>query len=371
MDYLRYYLGVLMQLTGIAGILAGGGWAWLGVAQLPLFAIIDPLIGEDTRERKVDSDTLMDIPVVLCCLLGPVVLALIAWRVGHGGLSGVEIAGMIATGAWLAVIPVVPATHELYHKRSPWKYAVGTYTQVPYLDCTRSVAHMMGHHLFVGTPKDADTPLRGESMYGFLVRTIPANYAELYRMEADVARKWGRSVWSPQGRFPKAIAAYLVFVVAMIVIGGLAGAVAAVVSTVIARLWVEAFNYLQHCGLVRVESEPVTPNHVWNHLSTLTRLAAFEITNHCEHHLDAYIPYYRMRPDAGGPRMPSGFLCFMVALFPPLWNRLVLWPRLREWDLHHATPAERELAREANRRAGWPDWIGEAEATGKPAASLA
>src|ERR1051325_9061429 len=365
MDYLRYYLGVLMQLSGIAGILAGGGWTWLGGAQLPLFAILDPLIGEDERERKVASDALMDIPVVLCSILGPVVLAVIAWRGGQGGLSGLEIAGMVASGAWLGVIPIVPATHELYHKRTPWKYALGTYLQVPYLDCTRSTAHMMGHHLFVGTPKDADTPLRGENMYGFMLRTIPANYAELYKMETDAAAKWKRSVWSPQGRFTRAIGAYLVFVAILVVIGGPVGAAAAVTSTVIARLWVEAFNYLQHCGLVRVESEPVGPQHVWNHLSTLTRTAAFEITNHCEHHLDAYIPYYRMKPDTDGPRMPSGFACFMVALVPPLWNRLVLWPRLKHWDLHLATPAERELARAANRTAGWPDWLGE---EGHPAA---
>ena len=65
MDYLRYYLGVLMQVTGIAGILAGGGWAWLGVAQLPLFAIVDAMLGEDTREREVTSDGLMDVPVVV------------------------------------------------------------------------------------------------------------------------------------------------------------------------------------------------------------------------------------------------------------------------------------------------------------------
>ncbi|MGH7898273.1 MAG: fatty acid desaturase [Candidatus Binatia bacterium] len=369
MDTLRYYLGVAMQLTGIAGVLAGGAWAWLGVAQLPLFAIVDPLLGEDERERDVRSDALMDVPVVLCCLLGPIVLAVIAWRVGQGGLSAAEIAGMIATGAWLAVIPVVPAAHELYHKRSPWKYAIGTYTQVPYLDCTRSVAHMMGHHLFVGTPKDADTPIRGESMYGFLLRTIPANYAELYQMESDAARKWGRSVWSWQGRFTKAIAAYLAFLAATTLIGGWAGAAAVFAATVIARLWVEAFNYLQHCGLVRAEGEPVGPQHVWNHLSTLTRTAAFEITNHCEHHLDAYAPYHRMRPDADGPRMPSGFLCFLVALVPPLWNRLVLWPRLREWDRRHATPAERALAREANRRAGWPDWL--SDASDEPEASLA
>ena len=49
----------------------------------------------------------------------------------------------------------------------------------------------------------------------------------------------------------------------------------------------------------------------------------------------------------------------MIALVPPVWYRYVLWPRLRHWDLNLATPAERELAREANRKAGWPDWLGE------------
>jgi len=35
-------------------------------------------------------------------------------------------------------------------------------------------------------------------------------------------------------------------------------------------------------------------------------------------------------------------------------------PRLKNWDLNFASPAERVLAREANRRAGWPDWLAEA-----------
>ena len=87
------------------------------------------------------------------------------------------------------------------------------------------------------------------------------------------------------------------------------------------------------------------------------RIAIAGIGN-CAQALLSGIEYYRMHPDTDGPRMPSGFVCFMAALVPPLWNRRVLWPRLRDWDLHHATPAERELAREANRRAGWPDWIG-------------
>jgi p-cymene methyl-monooxygenase len=363
MDVFRYYLGFICQLIGIGGIVVGGPWAWAGVAQLPIFAALDPLLGDDLRERKAPrNEALMDIPLVLCAVFGPITLAVLAWKVGQGGLGAFELLGMIASGAWLALVPVVPAAHELYHKRSPWKYALGTYTQFPYMDCTRSAAHMMSHHIHVGTPKDADTPIRGENMYSFILRTIPENYRELYNLEKEALAKRGLSVWAWQGRFTKAIVAYLAFLGVLLVVGGPAGLAAGFAATLIARLWVEAFNYLQHVGLIRVPGEPIEPRHVWNHLGTVTRVAAFEITNHCDHHQDAYVPYYKMRPDEDGPRMPNAFLCFLAAVFPPLWKRSILWPRLKDWDLHHASPAERALAREANRKAGWPDWFDEAPA---------
>jgi len=372
MDVLRYYFPVICQLIGIGGIVAGGPWVWLGVAQLPLFAVLDPLFGDDLRERKVtSSDAIMDIPVVLCALLGPLTLVFLAWKVGQGGLTTVEQLGLISSGAWLALVPVVPAVHELYHKRSPWKYALGTYAQFPYMDCTRSVAHMMSHHNFVGTPQDADTPIRGESMYSFVMRTIPANYRDLYQLEKATLAKRDLSVWSWQGRFTKAIVAYLIFLALLFAVGGSYGLAAGFAATLVARLWVEAFNYLQHAGLIRVPDEPVANRHVWNHLGTITRVLALEITNHCQHHLDAYVPYYKMKPDADGPRMPNAFLCFLVALIPPLWYRLILWPRLRNWDLNYATEGERALAREANRNAGWPDWLEESSATPTSLASAA
>lgn len=45
-----------------------------------------------------------------------------------------------------------------------------------------------------------------------------------------------------------------------------------------------------------------------------------------------------------------------MALVPPLWFA-VIKPRLRDWDERFATPKERELARLANRQAGWEDWL--------------
>jgi hypothetical protein len=59
--------------------------------------------------------------------------------------------------------------------------------------------------------------------------------------------------------------------------------------------------------------------------------------------------------------MPSAYPCFSASLFPPLWNRLILWPRLKRWDEQVSTSAERELARAANRKAGWPDWFANIE----------
>jgi hypothetical protein len=365
----RYCFGVVAQLIGIAGILAGGPWAWVGVSELVAFAIADAFLGDDLRERASGlRDSVMDVPVVICAALGPLVVVAVAWKVGQGAVGPLATAGMIASGAWLALIPGVPALHELYHKRTPWKYAVGTYLQLGYMDCTRSVAHAMSHHIHVGTPKDADTPLRGESMYAFIVRTIPGNYRELYELEKTAMAKKGLLVWSPRGKFVKAIATYAAFLVVLFVVGGFGGMAAGFTSTLIARVWVEAFNYLQHVGLIRVPGEEVTGHHVWNHLGTITRAAALEITNHCTHHLDAYVPYYRMPPDVGGPRMPNAFLCFLAAAVPPLFNRLILWPRLEHWDRNIATPGERALAREANRKAGWPDWAADPHSASTAAA---
>src|SRR5260370_35217651 len=101
-------------------------------------------------------------------------------------------------GGWWAGARVVPAVHELYHKRSPWKYALGTYAQFPYMDCTRSVAHMMNHHNYVGTPQDADTPLRGQSMSSFVRRTIPPNNRDLYKLEKATPATRAVSRWSVQ-----------------------------------------------------------------------------------------------------------------------------------------------------------------------------
>ncbi|MGH7964241.1 MAG: alkane 1-monooxygenase [Candidatus Binatia bacterium] len=362
MDYLRYYIGPLMQLIGIAGLLAGGGWVWAGIGTFFSLTFIDPLFGEDERRRTMTSQTMADFPIYLAAFLGLIVYFALAWQAGQGNLSALEVIGMILSAGWLSVVPMVPALHEMYHKRFPLRRFFGVYLQVVYGDASRGLAHMNTHHLHVGTSRDPDSPPRGETAYQFIPRAIIENWREGYALEkASLARR-GLSPWSIHGQFPKAILAQLLLSASLGVIGGWQAVAVGLGATALARMWIELFNYFQHYGIVRVDGKPVEKRHVWNHLSTFVRTAGFEITNHADHHLDAYIPYFKLVPDTNGPRMPGFLTCFWASLIPPLWFKYIAQPRLRDWDTRFASPEERALAREANRRAGWPDWFVEKEA---------
>ena len=360
-DYARYYLTFSLQILTAAGLVLGGGWAWLGLSTLFLFAVLDELLPLDLAPRKMNSRRLASIPLWLCTVCGPLLVLILAWTAAHGHFSGIHWAGAIISTAWMSVIAYVPASHELYHQRGWLAQVVGTYGQVVYLDCTCNVGHTVGHHIDVGTLADSDTAVRGRTLYSFTPQAVVDSTRMSWRIESDALEKRGHGRWSWRHKVYKAIVAQLLFFVLALALAGWVGAAAALASTMVARLWVESFNYFQHYGIVRVAGKPVARRHVWNHLGFFTRIVAIEITNHADHHLDSYIPYYKLRPDTTAVRMPNVFLCFLTALVPAVWHKFIIMPKLKEWDLKFASAEEREIARAQNLAAGWPDWFQEKE----------
>lgn len=356
-DYARYYLTFGLQLLTAAGLALGGHWAWLGLSTLLAFAVLDELVPNDHAERRMNSRALASIPLWLCTVSGPLLVLVLAWTAAHGHFSGIDWAGAIISTAWMSVIGYVPPSHELYHQRGWLPQLVGTYGQVVYLDCTRNVGHTVGHHLDVGTVLDSDTARRGRNLYGFTAQAVIDSTLLSSRIESDALEKRGYSRWSWRHKAWKAVAAQLVFHTIAYAVAGWVGVAAALVSMVVARFWVESFNYFQHYGIVRAVGKPIARRHLWNHLGFFTRIIAFEITNHADHHLDSYIPYYKLKPDTTSIHMPNVFLCFLCALIPPLWHNVIIKPALKEWDLRFASAEERELARQQNLAAGWPDWF--------------
>ena len=139
------------------------------------------------------------------------------------------------------------------------------------------------------------------------------------------------------------------------------------VSVAGSKLFLEALNYYQHYGLVRVPGGTVQKHHAWNHLGAVIRPVGMEITNHTNNHLDSYTKFYDLQPEPDAPQMPSLFLCFMSGLIPPIWFEFIAKPRLKDWDQRFATAEEQELAMKANEKAGWPRWLDDADPQLAPA----
>jgi alkane 1-monooxygenase/p-cymene monooxygenase len=264
---------------------------------------------------------------------------------------------------------MVPVTHELYHQRGWFSRFLGLVGQIVYFDCTRSVAHVIGHHIDVATTTDSDTSLRGKDLYSFTVGALVESTHTSLRAECDALEKRGKGRWSLGHRLWKAIAMMIVMQTPIYFIAGWHAVALCMLTMFIARVWAESFNYFQHYGLVRAPGAPIAARHVWNHLHPLSRIFGWEIVNHADHHLDSFKPYHVLVPDASAVKMPSVFICFLTALIPPVWQNFVAKPALKEWDLTKATAEERRIARQQNLDAGWPDWFSEVDA--RPARAAA
>jgi hypothetical protein len=358
MDYLRYYLASIVQLIAYAGFLLGGDWVWLGIASLPALAVIDSLFPNDMAPRRMRKGFLADLPVWLATLLAPgLYVAAAYWVARAPDATWPQYIGAVLSLGWLSVVPLVPSSHELYHQRGKLRRFVGRYAQICYLDCTREIAHVVGHHIHVATSKDGDTAPRGTPLYVFTAKAVVSSTIEALQTESDALEKIGKGRWSIGHRLYKALLAQLIAQSILFAIGGWRANALALAGMILARFWIESFNYFQHYGLVRIEGTPIARRHVWNHLRPLSRIMGFEITNHADHHTDSFAAYYQLVPDRRWIPMPSVFVCFFSALIPPIWHEAVIKPALKRWDNEMASEEERKLAREQNRKAGWPDWF--------------
>jgi hypothetical protein len=358
-DYLKYWTAVLVLGVAFAGFSLGGNYVWLGIITFPVLAMLDTLAGNDFSVRKMNNASLANIPIWLCAI-GPVLLYLaFAWRLSVEDLTGWQMVGGVLSVAWMGVVPFVPASHELYHMRGAFPRMVGHYAQLCYLDCTRDIAHVINHHIDVATIEDGDTAPRGKSLYSFTGKALIESTLFAQKMEGDALKKRGFSPWNIRHRGYPALLALAIFHTVLFAIGGWTAVGLGLCGQLVARCWVESFNYFQHYGLIRLKGAPIGRRHVWNHLGWFSRTVAFEITNHADHHLNSYQVYYKLTPHKESIPMPSVFVCFLSALIPPLWHELIIKPALKRWDLEFANAEERSLAAKQNAAAGWPDWQNE------------
>ncbi|MEY4416416.1 MAG: hypothetical protein RIQ53_3709 [Pseudomonadota bacterium] len=364
-DYFKYLLSPALLGLHVWGLWQGGPMTWLGLAALLAILCVDMLLPLDFSERDLRAAWLYDVQVTATVVAGFVQIGLFAWWVGQGHFdTPLSLAGAFAGTALYGFVVAAPAVHELMHRKTPVMHLLGRIGLWLIYDPWREITHVVTHHLKVATPDDPDTARRGEAVYPYLVRSFVGQFQDAVALEREMWTKRGRAWWHPMNHWVGSLAGLAAYTAALVWLGGWSGAAWAIASSLVGpRLMLEFFNYVNHYGLVTDTPGQFQRRHTWNHLTPFVRILALEITNHAGHHEDPYKPFYRLTPDRDGPRQPHFLLCILAALLPPLWFALIK-PRLRDWDERHATPRERELARQANRAAGWEDWLVSARPSG-------
>jgi len=217
-----------------------------------------------------------------------------------------------------------------------------------------AIEHPYGHHLSVGTDRDSSTAFRGESVNRYFLRTMPQDYQVAWEIETGRLQKLGAPIWSLKNRLLRGWAGELAIAVFMLWISGLFGLFWFLIAALHTHFTYKLGTYAQHYGIVRVPGSEIKIHHSWTCNNRMTNWFSGNIGRHTDHHLEPEREFWHLRPFAEAPQNPYPYLSLLLmATIPSLWHRI--WaPVLIEWDEHWASPEEREIARQANRRSGVP-----------------
>lgn len=367
LNYLRYFGTHVLLLVTLAGLLAGGAWYWAGLAAGVVIWIggdaFSLPVGPTPRYRH---EVVLDL--ALYSLFPPLVAlaVLYAWTLSPGDLFGIGAWASRAAGydaiaargragpldylgaAWSFALTVALAgilvAHELVHRtRDRLAMWVGRWQLAIAFNASLEIAHVFGHHSEVGTPLDPATARRGENVYRFFVRSTVGQVFQAWRIES--ARLAGRpramrilANRVVHGFLRAGLVAGLFFAA-----GGWFALGMFLLASLYNKLLLEALNYMEHYGLVRVPGTPIEQRHSWNSRSAFSHAVLFNLPYHADHHARAGVHYPALHGSDAAPVLGKGYLATLpLVLIPPLWQRLIA-PRLARWDRLQATPAERAL----------------------------
>ena len=204
--------------------------------------------------------------------------------------------------------------HELIHRTRGFERAMGAflYMQVNYGHF--ETEHTLGHHVWVGTPRDPATARAGHTLFQFLPQPLLGQVGSAWRLTPGRTARW--------------ISTQVIFLAVLAVTLGGAAVALHIAQSVVAVLMLETINYVEHYGLSRREIRPgvyekVTEVHSWNSLHRMTNWFLFNLGRHAEHHAHPRVPYQKLKTTERPRTLPYGYSAMLIlAWFPPIWRRL-------------------------------------------------
>lgn len=341
---LPFWSALLFVPLAIVGPAFGGLWVLaLPFAVWNATLLLDLAAGSDetaldpaTPERDIfwhHAATLVWPPVQTAIIFGSV-----AWVTSAPHLSPLEaVVIFLGVGSLSGAVGIVFA-HELMHQKSRAERWLADILMTQVLYGHFRSEHLIVHHAWVGTPRDAVTARLGEGFHAFFLRVLPQCLRSAWAAErARLARK-GLPVWDRSNPFWRYGALQLFWLLAALVLGGWAGVALFLFQALVAIWQLELINYIEHYGLTRKHLgegryERTLPRHSWDDSHSVSRGVFINLPRHADHHAQPgrRFPLLQTLGEGEAPRLPFGYSAMTaLALVPPLWRR-VMNPRVRRW----------------------------------------
>lgn len=341
---LPFWLSLGMIPLALLGALRGG-WA---TALLPAYGwlmvtVLDALLGRETENpdpATPEADlfwyrliTLLWFPLQFATLFG-----LIRFVTHGAGLSLAEVLVLFfGMGVISGTVGLVYA-HELLHQRNRVERWLGDLLLASVLYSHFRTEHLLVHHHYVGTPRDAVTARYNEGFHRFFWRVLRECPRSAWRAEVQMLARAGRGPWHRSNPFWRYAALQTGMLALACAAGGLAGLGLFLFQALVAVWQLELTNYVEHYGLTRRHLgegryEHVLPRHSWNADHRASNWLLINLQRHSDHHYrpDRRFPLLQTYSAEAAPQLPLGYPAMTaMAMIPPLWRRRMN-PRVRAW----------------------------------------
>lgn len=338
---------LLLPLAWIGAV--WGGWTvlLLPVVTWYLFSAVDAALG--LNKENADPETAEDqlfwyraITMIWPALQFVTLFALVSYVPRAAHLGTLERIGLFYGVGVMTGSIGINYGHELMHQRNKLERRLADFLNAMVLYGHFRSEHLLVHHTYVGTPRDAVTARYNEGFHRFYPRVLHEVPRSAFRAEAKMLARKGLPWYHRSNPFWRYGALQAVMLVLAFALGGWTGLALFVLQAGVAIWQLELINYVEHYGLTRRHLgegryEPVRPHHSWNAAHKATNWLLINLQRHSDHHYKPArrFPLLQNYEETEAPQLPYGYpIMGVAAMIPPLWRRMMN-PRVRAWRRQH------------------------------------
>ncbi|MDB2490589.1 alkane 1-monooxygenase [Paracoccus sp. (in: a-proteobacteria)] len=339
-----FWMSLLMlPLVALAARMGGAWWLLLPLAAWFMTSVMDSVLGlnEGNPDPRAGAErlfwhraiTIIWFPLQFAAIFGAI------WYVQNSGhLSGLEKLGLFfGIGVLSGTIGIVYA-HELLHQKTALERWMGDLLLASVLYSHFRSEHLLVHHSWVATPRDAVSARYDEGFYGFFLRVLLESPRSAWRAEARLLARARRKTRDRRNPFWRYAALQLGMVALALILGGGVGLLLFVFQAFTAVWQLELTNYVEHYGLTRRHLgagryEHIRPRHSWNASHRVTNWLMINLQRHSDHHYrpDRRFPLLQTYGPDEAPQLPMGYPAMNFLAMAPCWWRRKMNPRVRRW----------------------------------------